>query len=352
MVFSPMAVNAQRDKQHLRQMKKQDRRMSQYVGEARPDFFRQYHTIGFSISGLNYFGDIAPTTLSARHLKLTRPGVGISYGIYLSPRFMMKGELLWGRLTADDFTFYDPQDRNEVFKYARNLHFRNDITEFGVTGYYALLPERSNYLVRRTVNPFIFTGIALLHHNPKAKAPPTDLQGDALPEAGTWVPLQPLGTEGQHSEGYDIQPYSKLQMAIPFGAGLRFKLGRRLNASLEMGYRFLFFDYLDDVSGNYVDKGALAGELAKAMSDRSMEAVAAVSGKPRDMEAVQKITRQITYVGKDGREYTVFAGYGHENDGGAPNTRGGEANDSYVVTTLRITYIIGTSKHPFYKSGK
>jgi hypothetical protein len=106
------------------------------------------------------------------------------------------------------------------------------------------------------------------------------------------------------------------------------------------------------VSGSYVDKGALNSDLAKVMSDRSMETTAVVSGQPRDMEAIQKVTRQITYVGKDGREYTVFAGYGHENKGGSPNQRGGEANDSYVVTTLRISYILGSSILPFYKSGK
>ena len=351
-MLCPEALYAQKSKQHLRHMKRQDRRISLYEGELHPDLFRKYSTAGISMNGFNYFGDIAPATFSAKYLNFTRPGVGVSYGMYLSPRFMVKGELLWGRLEADDFAFFDPYDKDEVFKYTRNLHFRNHILELGATAAFSIFPEKSNYIIRRMANPYLFAGAALLYHNPKAKVPPADLHGDPLPNAGTWVPLQPLGTEGQYSEGYNIQPYSKLQIALPLGAGVRFKLSRRLNASLEMGYRFLFFDYLDDVSGHYVDKGALNSELARAMSDRSMETIAVVSGEPRNMQAIQNVIRQITYVGKDGREYTAFMGYGHENEGKMSNKRGGEANDSYVVTTLRISYILGTTVHPFYKSGK
>lgn len=351
-LLSVECSNAQESKQHMRHMKKQDYRISRYEGELRPDYFQKYKMIGISINGLNYFGDISPATVSAKYLKFTRLGIGLSYSRHLSSKFMLRGELLWGRLQADDFTFFDPNDKKEVFQYARNLHFRNDILELGTTVSYSLLPEGSNYLLRRAVNPYLFTGIALLYHNPKAKVPATDLSGNPLANAGKWIALQPLGTEGQFSDAYPVQPYSKIQIAFPLGVGVHFKLSKRLNASLEMGYRILFFDYLDDVSGNYVDKGALTSDLAKVMSDRSLETIAAISGQPRDMEAIQQVTHQIIYVGKDGKEYTTFKGFGHEPEGGKFNNRGGEANDSYVVTTLQISYIIGATVHPFYKSGK
>ena len=67
---------------------------------------------------------------------------------------------------------------------------------------------------------------------------------------------------------------------------MRAQLNKRWDFEFEVGYRYLFTDYIDDVSGLYVDLGALDSPLARAMSDRSREQVAADSGSPRDFEAI------------------------------------------------------------------
>ena len=78
-----------------------------------------------------------------------------------------------------------------------------------------------------------------------------------------------MGTEGQGTLLSDKSPYSLNQIAIPLGVGLKFNLAKRIAVSLEYGIRKTFTDYLDDVSGKYVNalvlssiKGPLAGEFA------------------------------------------------------------------------------------------
>ena len=82
--------------------------------------------------------------------------------------------------------------------------------------------------------PYVFGGVAGFHHSPQGK--------DA---SGNYVDLQALKTEGVS--------YSKFQFSIPFGAGVRYRINRQLDASFEIGFRKTFTGYLDDVSGNYAD---------------------------------------------------------------------------------------------------
>ena len=116
-------------------------------------------------------------------------------------------------------------------------------------------------------------------------------------------------------------------------------LKKRWDFEFEVGYRYLFTDYIDDVSGLYVDLGALDSELARAMSDRSREPTGGISGDPRDFEAIGAVNGLITYTSKyDGRDYTVYAGYGSEH----PDNNRGFASDKdiYIVTSIRIAYIL------------
>lgn len=77
--------------------------------------------------------------------------------------------------------------------------------------------------------------------------------------------LRPLSTEG---EGFvsGKSNYNLTQLAIPFGAGVKLSLSDNINVGLEVGYRKLFTDYLDDVSGTYVDQALL-------LANRGPEAV-------------------------------------------------------------------------------
>ncbi len=195
-----------------------------------------------------------------------------------------------------------------------------------------------NYLSRADFTPYAFIGVAALHHNPQAKVN----EESSLPEAGSWVKLKPLGTEGQMSDKYNFDTYSNFQVAIPFGIGARYRLNMNLDLSFQIGIRYLFFDYIDDISGLYVDLGALESDLAREMSDRSQEPTSAKSNDQRDMIRVGDVTTDQSYVGADGNTYDVFDGYG--SDLRTDNIRGNSKNnDMLLYTQFRISYVFNGS---------
>lgn len=300
-----------------------------------------YSMVGVSINALNYYGDLSPKpNRFSTDISFTRPAIGLSFAHRFGPRYTLTASFMYGTLKGADIESADPGDLdNGIYRFKRNLSFRNRIKELSVVASMDLFENQATYISRVAWTPYVFAGLAVFHHNPQAQAPDTDLQGNPLPEAGKWVDLQPLGTEGQHStlqEGdanYGIKPYKRIQISIPFGIGVRFRLNEVLDLSAEIGFRYLFTDYIDDVSKSYVDLGVFGNnELAKAMSYRTGEIL------PGDH----------TYVGRDGQSYNVVSGYGEEytDAKGNTNMRGSKNDkDIFMVTSIKLTYILGKSFH-------
>ncbi len=329
-----------------RQIKKKNKQMANFKGN-KGSFTsqKQYYYVSFGVNTMNYFGDIAPkSSIASTKISSTRPGVTASFGYRIGTRYTVQASLSFGTLFGDDNKAADPVGDESKYRYVRNIHFRNNIAELSIVGIFDLFENRGSYLSRVQFTPYAILGIAGFHHNPQAKAPDTNIHtGADLPEAGQWVSLQPLGTEGQYADlqetdaNFGIKPYSLWQVAIPFGLGIRYNLGEALDISMDITFRYLFFDYIDDLSSNYVDLGVLDGDLAKVMSDRSREPVGAHSGDARDVSHLGTTT----YTGRDNNDYTVINGYGSEFDS---NKRGGKSdNDIYYVTSIKISYIIGSS---------
>jgi hypothetical protein len=147
----------------------------------------------------------------------------------------------------DDYTI-------EEFQTNRNLSVRTDLIEAN------LLLELRPFSRSAGFNRFyIYSGIGGIYYQPKA-----EYQDD-------WITLRTLGTEGQYFEGAE-GPYSELDIVIPYGLGYKFRLGRSTSLVADLGFRYTFTDYLDDVSSVYVDPIALTesnGELAPILADRS-----------------------------------------------------------------------------------
>jgi len=331
-----------------KQIKRNNKAMANFKGK-KNGFTKQkrYFYIGAGINSMNYFGDIAPkSNIGSTKISSTRPGFSITAGHRFGPRYTVEASLSYGTLFSDDNTAADPTGENSNYRYKRNLSFRNNITELAVVGIFDLFKNEGSYLSRVQITPYAILGIAGFYHNPKAIAPETSgSTGVALPEAGQWVALRPLGTEGQYADllptdaNFGIKPYSLWQMSIPFGLGVRYKLGEALDISFDITFRYLFFDYIDDISRNYVDLDVLDSDLARAMSDRSVEPTGAKSGGDRS----QFISGWdvITYTGRNGNDYTVVNGFGSELES---NNRGGaDDNDIYYVTSVKISYILGSS---------
>ena len=139
---------------------------------------------------------------------------------------------------------------------ARNLAFETNISEFSLVGEYYLLN-----LYENRISPYAFAGLAVYHFNPYAYNGSTEK-----------IFLKPLSTEGQGLPGYpEKETYSLTQTAIPFGGGVKFAVTENFHLGLEVGFRKLFTDYLDDVSTTYADPNdllAARGQLAVDMSYR------------------------------------------------------------------------------------
>jgi len=205
---------------------------------------KQYTSIGVSLNAMNYFGDLNPTTnFASFKLNDTRPNLGLTITHRFFPRVSGRLALAYGRVTAQDRDNANPDDTNARYRYTRNMNFRNDIAEASAVMIVDLIENRNNYLKRPDFVPYLFAGVAGFYHNPKA----LDASGN------NYVELQPLATEGVS--------YSKTQFAIPFGAGVRYRINRNLDASFEIGLRKTFTGYIDDVNSNYVD---LSGASATA----------------------------------------------------------------------------------------
>lgn len=111
---------------------------------------------------------------------------------------------------------------------------------------------------------YIFGGINFFHMNPTGTLD------------GVEIELQPLGTEGQGSSQNSKKRYNLNQVSIPFGLGIKFNIGNRFALSMEYGLRKTFTDYIDDVSGTYVDPDILATEngiLSAQMANKSIDGV-------------------------------------------------------------------------------
>ena len=122
----------------------------------------------------------------------------------------------------------------------RNLSFRSKIFDWEVTAQYSLFS-----LNDRWWTPYVFAGIGIYHFKPYT----IDTGGDK-------IFLKPLSTEGQGFVN-GIKEYKLTQFSLPFGFGAEYSLNEDMRVGIEFGYRKLFTDHLDDVSGHYVDQSAL-----------------------------------------------------------------------------------------------
>ncbi len=194
----------------------------------------------------NYQGDLQEKrfTFSQSHAAV---GFG---GLYeLSDKFSIRGLATFAKVSADD--------AKSLTNKSRNLSFSSPIYEAQLGLEYDIFS-----LYERDFTPFLFASVAAFYFNPSA-----------LDSAGKRVYLRPLSTEGQ---GFYLNRtvYSNKQISLPFGAGIKLALSEDIRLRFEVGLRYLFTDYLDDVSTTYPDRLLLLankGTQAVAMSYRGHE---------------------------------------------------------------------------------
>lgn len=193
-----------------------------------------------------YYGDLNTT------LKIVDPGLagGLTARYNFNHRVSARGSLSVGSVGASD------ADSDNHFEQNRNLQFRSifgDLTgllEFNFFHY-----EHGHPTYNKT--PYFFGGINLSYYDPTAELNNVKYK------------LRKLGTEGQPLG----QEYGTITGGLVLGGGFKFDINRKVSVNIEIGTRFLFTDYLDDVSTVFPDKGTLKdtrGEVAVQLSDRSL----------------------------------------------------------------------------------
>jgi hypothetical protein len=212
--------------------------------------------LGFILGGSYYTGDLN----RLGHFRQVSPAAGIIYRYNLNPRLALRGSLFGGHIKGND------AQSNQAFYQNRNLSFRSPLVEgaFGVEFNYMNYATGRLYGERYWYTPYMIVQLSVFYFNPKAELD------------GQWYELQPLGTEGQGTSLSSRSNYSRVQVSMPLGLGFKFNIKKRVQISLEYGVRLTFTDYLDDVSGTYVDPVELAainGPVAASLSDRSLNQI-------------------------------------------------------------------------------
>ncbi|MBK9735722.1 MAG: hypothetical protein IPO92_12450 [Saprospiraceae bacterium] len=208
----------------------------------------------FYLGAMYYQGDLSPRPFDFSF----GPGnmtFGISIGKDLKDWVSFHGRFMLGRLSGDDAFSNDANRRS------RNLRFSTSLCEYGV---YSDLKINKLWksLNKYKLRIFLTIGLNLIHFNPRTFY------------NGQWVNLQAIGTEGQTLVGSGKEKYSLYGISRPIGIILEFDLSRHLLLGMEVTPRRTYTDYLDDVSGTYVnyDEMVAAGnQLGANLSNRTGE---------------------------------------------------------------------------------
>lgn len=209
----------------------------------------QYVSVGVTGGSSFYFGDLNKSEL----YQINKQSYGVFLRQNLTPRHTFKYAFNYAQVAGSDALSSDPYQR------ARNLSFYSNVYEFSVHyefNYFKFDPLANNEFISN----YFFVGLGAFYMNPKAQL------------AGSEYILRTLRTEAQ------AKPYSRIQMVLPFGAGVRMRLHNRLLLTVEVGFRKTFTDYLDDVSTYYPQQNQLS-ILSSELSNRTLPDSPYVTGE-------------------------------------------------------------------------
>ena len=208
------------------------------------------------IAGIsNYQGELASTNNENGFKAKIGPVFGLHGGYELSPRFHLRGDLLYTRLSGADSL-----NAKEITR-SRNLDFFSPIIQFAAGCDWNLFGFSIDD--GKGFTPYVSAGASIFYMNPM-----TNYDGQK-------VALHPLGTEGQYLSDYpDQKPYSLFQPSLQFGGGLKMLTSSQMIIALEAMMSYTFTDYIDDVSTIYISYPELidkAGPLTAALANRQGE---------------------------------------------------------------------------------
>ena len=250
-------------------------------------FAQQGWEVGGTVGISSYLGDLNTS------YRVDHPGLAARlFARYnFNTRMCLKFAASYAHVAASD------KDSKNTFEQLRNLDFKSNIFEGAAELEFNFMPYKHGS------NDDFFTPYMLVGFSTYKFNPTTEYKGETYS-------LNELGTEGQ----FLGEEYNTLQVGLCYGIGIKLDLSYEWSLNVELSSRYLFTDYLDDVSTVYPDAKAvraLHGDIAAALVDRSVE----LGIDPA--------------IGEKGRQR------GNSKD-----------NDSYQMLTIGIAYYFGQIRCP------
>jgi Domain of unknown function (DUF6089) len=234
---------------------------------------------GLNIGPGNFLGDLGgnqgkgKTFLKDNNIELTRMFFGVFVGASPNEFVNFRLGFNYGNLAGAD-SVIDGKGGWEEARRTRNLHFKTNIKEIQLVAelYPTVFLEEDPTDIYHKWRPYGVIGVGAFKFNP---------QGEYIAPNGTrtWVALKPLRTEGQGMPNHpNVEEYSLTQLNIPYGIGLKYFISEKVNVSLEIVNRKTFTDYMDDVSGTFIDPAdfynyfgasSLTAQIADQMANKT-----------------------------------------------------------------------------------
>ncbi|AOM78185.1 DUF6089 family protein [Pedobacter steynii] len=197
----------------------------------------QVMELGVVGGGAGYMGDLNQT----KPLKISGMSAGAYVKMNLDPYWALGFHYNFGKIKANDLN-----SENEQFR-DRGLNFKTSLNEISLQVDFNFFEYFAGGGTKK-FTPYIFTGIGGVFFSPKGYYPHVPELGDKE------YNLRFYRTEGQ------TEPYKNYALTVPYGVGFKVRLKENWGLFSQIGYRTIFTDYLDDVSGRYPDDNKLPAD--------------------------------------------------------------------------------------------
>lgn len=223
-----------------------------------------FSEMGFIAGFSGYLGDLggnkgrAAYYLKDYNAKYSKGLVGAFTTYTLSKTFELRGNFVFTELQADDASIINQGDE-EKWRLLRNLNFKSKVLE--ATAMADIYPLYAfNKINRKSVvpkiRPFVSFGVGVFRFNPY------------IFQNGSWFEAKPLRLEGQGMPQMPyVKDYATTSFNFNYGFGFKYKFSNTFYGVFEMQHRKTFTDYIDDVSGVYIDKNYFTSNLPKDKAD-------------------------------------------------------------------------------------
>ena len=230
------------------------------------------HRLFISIGANNFLGDLGganyigsgPFSIRDFDVQSIKPSFQIGYYYRISQFFASRNAFSYFWLSGNDAL------TKELYRQNRNLNFRSPVYDLSSAFEFVFEYKRKgHHYYLKGINgwknirysSYLYAGVAFSYFRSQGKI------------NGSWYALRPLCTEGEGLVS-TRKKYSPLQFSIPLGVGIKVRLSRTIEVSLEYTTRITFTDYLDDVSTTYFDENALlshGGQLAVNLANPALQ---------------------------------------------------------------------------------